>query len=135
MTLFLVNILVEKYDSFWYLFSIYTTINSYKEWKESPTITTVNTTAYPIESIDFPAITICSQGATEDIVDEVLLRQFEEYLQSNKIKSKLATSTQNGNSSQKRGKRSIEPRIVFTLSKEEVIMWLHELYLINGNKF
>ena len=102
------------------LFSIYTTVNSYKEWKDSPTITTVNTTAYPIESIDYPAITICSQGATNDVMDEVLVRQFEEYLQTNGITSKQKKPNQ-GKSLHKIRKRSIEPKIVYTLSKEEVI--------------
>ena len=98
-------------------YSIYTTVNSYKEWKASPTITTVKTTAYPIERIDFPAITICSQGASKNIMDEVLVRQFEEYLQSNGV-----TSKQNVKSISNRKKRSLEPNIAYTLSKEEVRM-------------
>ena len=108
--------------------SIYSTYRTYKEWKDNPTITTVNTTAYPIKLIDYPAITICSQGASKDVMDVVLMRQFEDYLKSKKIKSGHASakpstnstsSKQNGKSIVKRRKRSIEPNIAFTLSKEE----------------
>ena len=52
-------------------------------------------------------------------MDEVLLRQFEEYLKTNGIKSEQTKATQN-DASTVRKKRSIEPNIVFTLSKEEV---------------
>ena len=108
--------------------SIYSTIYAYKDWKDNPTITTVNTTAYPINSIEFPAITICSQGASKDVMDVVLARQFEAYLKSKGIKAKppkqtgnsKSNATQNGNSILKRGKRSIEPNIADTLSQAEV---------------
>ena len=87
-------------------YSIYSTHRTYKEWKENPTITTVNTTAYPIEMIDYPAITICSQGASKDVMDVILMKQFEDYLKS-----------QNGISTSKRVKRSLEPIIAYNLTK------------------
>ena len=34
---------------------------AYFDWKDSPILTTVATTGYPIEKIEFPAITICAQ--------------------------------------------------------------------------
>ena len=105
--------------------SIHSTYRTYKEWKENPTITTVNTTAYPIKLIDYPAITICSQGASKDVMDVVLLRQFEEYLKSKKITSKQTSLKPSTNSrppkqGRNRRKRSTETKIANTLSKEEV---------------
>ena len=35
--------------------------SAYIEWKENPVLTTVGTTGYPIEKVDYPAITICAQ--------------------------------------------------------------------------
>jgi MFS-type transporter involved in bile tolerance (Atg22 family) len=39
----------------WYLYS---------DWQENPVLTTVTTTALPVINIDFPAVTICSEGLT-----------------------------------------------------------------------
>ena len=88
------------------------------EWKDNPTTTTVNTTAYPIENVEFPAITICSQGAAKDILDTAMLKQFEKYLKSKgKIipNSKLDGKTK----SKERRKRSLQ-EVVDYFSKEEV---------------
>ena len=61
-------------------------------------------------------------------MDVVLMRQFEDYLKSNKITSEQTSakpstnstsSKQSGKSIVKRRKRSIEPKTAFTLSKEE----------------
>ena len=76
-------------------FSIYSTCKTYIEWQDNPTITTINTTAYPIKNIEFPAITICSQGLAKDVMDTVILRQFESYLKSRGIKEK-SDSSQDG---------------------------------------
>ena len=86
-------------------YSLYSTNKTYVEWQASPTITTINTTAYPIKNIEFPAITICSQGASKDVMDNVLLQQFEEYL---KIRGVVAQRGWNQTSSaeEKRKKRS-----------------------------
>ena len=45
----------------------------------------VNTTSYPIENVEYPAITVCSQGLAKDIMETVLIQQFETYLLSEKI--------------------------------------------------
>jgi hypothetical protein len=95
------------------------TIKAYKEWKANPTITTINSTAYPIKNIEFPAITICSQGTSKDVMDTVILKQFEEYLDSRGIKVKTEAGTNEKKSSTRR-KRSIEQRIMNSLPKEEV---------------
>ena len=98
--------------------SINSTVKTYIEWQANPTITTINTTAYSIKNIEFPAITICSQGAAKDVVDTVLLKQFESYLESRGIKARNNTETPT-NSTVKRQKRSAS-MISHTLSKPEV---------------
>ena len=35
--------------------------NAYKSWEDNPILTTVSTTAFPIHSLEYPAITICGQ--------------------------------------------------------------------------
>ena len=35
--------------------------NAYKSWDDNPILTTVSTTAFPIHSLEYPAITICGQ--------------------------------------------------------------------------
>ena len=107
------------FDNF--LHSIYSTCKTYIEWQANPIITTIDTTAYPIKNVEFPAITICSQGATKDVMDTVMLNQFESYLKSRGIYYGKSVSSQNGNSNGKRRKRSEEPSIITnTLSNEEV---------------
>ena len=107
------------YQIFYFFGSLYSTNKTYVEWQASPTITTINTIAYPIKNIEFPAITICSQGASKDVMDNVLLRQFEEYL---KIRGVVAQrgGNQTITGTGKRKKRSI-PTIADTLSSEEVL--------------
>ena len=88
------------------------------EWKDNPTTTTVNTTAYPIENVEFPAITICSQGAAKDILDTAMLKQFEKYLKS---KGKIIPNSKLDGKTKSKGrrKRSLQ-EVVDYFSKEEV---------------
>ena len=57
----------------------------YKDWQDDPIITVINTTSYPISNIDFPSITICSQGLAKDVVEKVMLQQFKSYLTSRSL--------------------------------------------------
>ena len=63
-------------------FAIWMSITAYHNWKDNPVLTSVKNTGLPIEKIDFPAITICSQGAANEIVDAALFQQFNDYLVS-----------------------------------------------------
>ena len=104
----------------YFLYSIHSTIETWNEWQDNPTITTINTTAYPIQNIEFPAITICSQGTAKDLMDKVIMIQFEAYLRARGIKPETnATKVTNG-STGKRRKRSTEKRISETLPAEKV---------------
>ena len=39
----------------------YLSVTAYMDWKNNPVLTTVVSTGYPIENIEFPAVTICAQ--------------------------------------------------------------------------
>ena len=102
-----------------HFYSLYSTNKTYVEWQASPTITTINTIAYPIKNIEFPAITICSQGAAKDVMDNVLLKQFDEYLKVSGVvaqKGRNQTSTAAG-----KRKKKIISTIADTLSNGEVL--------------
>ena len=77
---------------FLYFSSISCSHKIYVNWKEQPVITTINTVAYPIENIEFPAITICSQGSAKDLTEIAIYRQFQTFLES-KVKEASSTTT------------------------------------------
>ena len=66
-------------------FTIFQMSTLYKQWQNSPVITTLDTVALPIEKIRFPAITICPQGSLEDILDSVLFKQLKEYIRNRNL--------------------------------------------------
>ena len=104
----------------YFLCSIHSTIETWNEWQDNPTITTINTTAYPIQNIEFPAITICSQGTAKDLLDKVILNQFEAYLRARGIRPETNATIPATVSTGKRRKRSTEKRIYETLPDEKV---------------
>ena len=55
-------------------------VNIWNEWFEDPVVTSLNTISLPVEKIEFPAVTLCPQGSTADIMDNFLYHQFEEWL-------------------------------------------------------
>ena len=48
--------------------SLFLTYRIYKSWDEDPILTTVGTTEYNIEKIEYPSITICAQGSVRGII-------------------------------------------------------------------
>ena len=76
-------------------YAISWSISAYHHWQENPILTSVATTGYPIEKVPFPSITICAQGAANDVVDAALFKQFGRYLaQKNLNFSQLSTEEQ-----------------------------------------
>ncbi len=59
-------------------------IQSYTDWKNSPVLTTVMTTAFPVKMVDFPAVTICSQGMNEDVFATGMINSFLKFLRFKK---------------------------------------------------
>ena len=39
----------------------------YEDWQANPTVTYLKTTGLPLSDIDFPSITICSQGSIYEV--------------------------------------------------------------------
>ena len=54
--------------------------NIWYQWIDDPVETTLNTISLPVEEIEFPAVTLCPQGSTEDIIDNVYYHQFQKWL-------------------------------------------------------
>ena len=41
--------------------AIYWSVTAYSDWQNSPVLTTLTTTGFPIKDIEFPAFTVCGQ--------------------------------------------------------------------------
>ena len=81
--------------------AVHLSTSAYTNWQEDPIITSVRTTALPIEDLEYPAITICGQGMSTDTLDRswlvswlssclfrVLKEQFNSWLRENGIDTK-----------------------------------------------
>ena len=66
--------------------AIYMSLNTWHTWNSSPILTTVSSTGLPIKNIEFPAITICSQGLIKEVIDKVFDKQFEDYISNKGLK-------------------------------------------------
>jgi hypothetical protein len=73
--------------AFMLLLGSYWSIQSYVDWQNNPVLTTVQTTAYPVKEIEFPAVTICGQGMSDDVISAAMFKQFFKYLESKKMSS------------------------------------------------
>ncbi len=63
----------------------YWSIAAYNDWTDNPVLTTVKTSALKIENIDFPALTICSQGVIEEIIQAGFFNIFYKYAKERNI--------------------------------------------------
>ena len=61
---------------------VYWTVEAWNQWKDAPILTTVLDTGRPIEHIDYPGITICSQGWIQEVVSNAINKQTKEYLEN-----------------------------------------------------
>ena len=52
----------------------------YQSWQDNPVITVLDTVTLPIEEIEFPAVTICPQGSSKDIMNAALFEQFKDFV-------------------------------------------------------
>ena len=113
----------------WLLFvSIALAATSYQVWKiwseadANPIITTLATISYPIENIDFPAVTLCPQGSVREIVDAVLFHQFEEWL-SNEAKVEGKRKKRDINQDPKKFAES-NSRLKYNITMENMSLYL-----------
>ena len=69
-------------------FTIYQMGTLHMQWQDHPVITELDTVALPIEEIEFPAVTICPQGAIKNMSEIVLGQQFMEFVKDKRKKEK-----------------------------------------------
>ena len=62
------------------LLSIYWSAEAYNSWQDSPVITTVQTSAYPLKDLEYPAVTVCGQGSNDDVLASGFFNLFFKYL-------------------------------------------------------
>lgn len=64
----------------------YWSMEAYTEWQEFPILTSVKTTGLPVTQIDYPAITICSQGSSSQV-----FRYFSKIIETKEFKKLICT--------------------------------------------
>ena len=69
------------------MFTILQTTTLYTDWQNEPIITNLDTVAMPIKDIEFPAVTICPQGAISHALDAVLFKQLKEYIANKSLET------------------------------------------------
>ena len=74
-------------------FTAFQTIQLYRQWKNDPVVTFLDTVKLPISEIEFPAITICPQGSVGEIMNSVLFKQFKEYVNEKGMKERVKRSS------------------------------------------
>ena len=62
--------------------AIFLVYKSYNAWQDNPVITTLKTVAKPVSTLAFPAVTICGTGQHMDMVEKVLLHNFDVWNQT-----------------------------------------------------
>ena len=48
--------------------AVYMSLDAWNTWKDAPVLTSVSSTGLPLRNIEFPAITICSQGLIQVMI-------------------------------------------------------------------
>ena len=54
-------------------FATYGSMKIYQDWQSNPVITSVSTTGFDIREIEYPAITICSQGDVNEALGKSII--------------------------------------------------------------
>ena len=95
----------------------------YQSWQDNPVITVLDTVTLPIKEIEFPAVTICPQGSSKDIMNAALFEQFQNF-----VFDKTDNLTNFGKSKTSRKREVTEPQL-YNLSTSDV-QNLIELFLV-----
>ena len=62
----------------------YFTLTMYTDWQENSVLTTLKTTAKEVTELEFPAITICSEGLNMDAVAKALEKDIDQWQSSSR---------------------------------------------------
>ena len=113
-------------------FTIFQMSSLRSQWKKNPVVTTLDTMAFPIDEIEFPAVTICPQGSIKDILDNVLFKQFMEYI-SNKTnpKNKIWREKRFANKKEQRNsviENNSRPILNYQEMVDEITEFLKDVY-------
>ena len=55
----------------------YLSIEAFRDWNERPVITTLKDTSRQVQTMEFPSVTICTEGVDMEAVKDALLRILE----------------------------------------------------------
>ena len=77
-----------------FTFAAFFSLEAFLAWREFPLITSVSTTAFPIESLEWPSVTLCSQGRGLGATERIFNNQLENYLKKKGIDIKSLTDAQ-----------------------------------------
>ena len=61
----------------------------FKEWRSNKVVTVLRETELPITKLDFPAITICSEGLNMDAVEEAIENDYNEWKRTKRTKRNI----------------------------------------------
>jgi hypothetical protein len=64
---------------FFFALAIFFTTSSYLDWQENQVMTSLKNTALDVTSLQFPAVTICSEGLDMEAVSRALTRDIDEW--------------------------------------------------------
>ena len=113
-------------------FTAFQTAQLYIQWKNDPVVTSLDTVALSIEEIEFPAVTICPQGAVKHIGDAVLFKQFREYVVQKKYKepnyNRLLGSSKEEDTTSKSYNNAVLPEMTYDEMMMEAELFLNEVY-------
>ena len=107
-------------------FTAFQTITLYVQWKDDPVVTSLDTVALSIEEVDFPAVTICPQGAVREIGDAVLFKQFREYVMEKKAIEMKALGE--GSRKKRSDINGDMEEMSYEKMMEETMMFLRDVY-------
>jgi hypothetical protein len=65
--------------------SVALSVTLYRDWEDSPVLTTLTTTGLPLKDIEFPAFTICGQGMNNDVLNSGMTLQLFKFLEKKGI--------------------------------------------------
>ena len=60
-----------------------------KEWQSNKVVTVLNDTELPINQLDFPAITICSEGFNMEVVEDVIEEEYKDWKKNKRAKRNI----------------------------------------------
>ena len=63
----------------------YWSVIAYNDWISNPVLTTVKTSAFKIKNLEFPALTICGQGANTNIISAGFYKIFFNYTKQRNV--------------------------------------------------